>query len=106
VSDYYDLLIYVANWPAKRSHAWKTLLQARAIENQSYVIGVNRIGTDGNGLHYKGDSVALDYMGEPIGMLSSAEAEKIVCFSKADMQNYRESFPALEDADDFKLTVE
>ena len=106
VSDYYDLLIYVANWPAKRSHAWKTLLQARAIENQSYVIGVNRIGTDGNGLHYKGDSVALDYMGEPIGMLSSAEAEKIVCFSKADMQNYRESFPALEDADDFKLIVE
>ncbi|KAA6440219.1 amidohydrolase [Dyadobacter flavalbus] len=106
MSDYYDLLIYVANWPAKRSHAWNTLLQARAIENQSYVIGVNRTGTDGNGLEYKGDSAALDYLGEPVCMLSSAETEKVAYFSKADLQNYRKAFPALEDADDFSLSVE
>ena len=51
----YDLLIYVANWPQKRNHAWKTLLQARAIENQCYVVGVNRVGEDGNGINYSGE---------------------------------------------------
>ncbi|GGC04091.1 amidohydrolase [Dyadobacter sediminis] len=106
LSHYYDLLIYIANWPAKRSHAWNTLLQARAIENQSYVIGVNRTGTDGMGLEYKGDSTALDYLGEPICMLSSAETEKVAHFSKPDLLHYRETFPALKDADTFHVTVE
>lgn len=102
-SDPYDLLIYVANWPARRAHAWNTLLKARAIENQSYVIGVNRIGSDPNGLDYQGDSVALDYLGEPLNMLGSAETEKIVNFNKAELAAYRIAFPALADADDFQI---
>jgi omega-amidase len=102
-SDPYDILLYVANWPARRSHAWSTLLQARAIENQCYVIGVNRVGTDGNGLEYRGDSVALDYLGEPVAMLAGQETEKIVHISKPDLAGYRQSFPALSDADDFEI---
>lgn len=102
-SDPYDILLYVANWPARRAHAWSTLLQARAIENQCYVIGVNRVGTDGNGLEYRGDSVALDYLGEPLAMLTNHEMEKIVHISKADLNAYRQSFPALSDADDFEI---
>jgi omega-amidase len=60
----YDLLIYAANWPERRSHAWKTLLQARAIENQCYVIGLNRVGSDGNDITYSGDSMIIDPLGE------------------------------------------
>jgi predicted amidohydrolase len=60
----YDVLIYVANWPERRIHAWRTLLQARAIENQCYVIGVNRTGDDGNNIHYSGESMVVDPMGE------------------------------------------
>ena len=104
--DPYDILLYVANWPARRAHAWRTLLQARAIENQCYVIGVNRIGNDGNGLDYRGDSVALDYLGEPTAMLADQETEKIVHISKADLDAYRIGFPALLDADDFQIIVE
>src|SRR6476620_11419609 len=59
----YDVLIYVANWPEKRAHMWRTLLQARAIENQCYTIGVNRIGTDGNGIDYIGDSMVVSPLG-------------------------------------------
>lgn len=102
-SDPYDLLIYVANWPARRAHAWRTLLAARAIENQSYVMGVNRIGVDGNGLVYQGDSVALDYLGEPIAILGSDEMEKVVHISRSELTAYRQSFPALSDADDFEI---
>ncbi|OJV21374.1 MAG: nitrilase family protein [Dyadobacter sp. 50-39] len=101
--DPYDILLYVANWPTRRAHAWSALLQARAIENQCYVVGVNRIGTDMNGLEYRGDSVALDYLGEPMAMLASQETEKIVHMSKTDLSVYRRSFPALPDADDFEI---
>ena len=62
----YDVLLYVANWPQRRAHAWSTLLKARAIENLAYVVGVNRIGKDGNGATYAGDSVALDFLGQPL----------------------------------------
>jgi omega-amidase len=102
-SNPYDLLIYVANWPAKRTNAWSTLLRARSIENQAYVVGVNRIGRDGLDLEYRGDSVALDYLGEPVCMLGSAEAEKTAHFSKTDLVHYREKFPTLADSDDFTL---
>ena len=102
-SDPYDILLYVANWPARRAHAWNTLLEARAIENQCYVVGVNRVGTDGNGLEYRGDSVALDYLGEPVAMLTSQVTEKIIHISKTDLALYRRSFPALSDADDFEI---
>ncbi|MEB3067325.1 nitrilase-related carbon-nitrogen hydrolase, partial [Parvimonas micra] len=60
----YDLLLYVANWPERRNHAWKTLLTARAIENQAYVIGVNRVGEDGNGIYHSGNSMVVDPLGE------------------------------------------
>jgi omega-amidase len=103
VSDPYDLLIYVANWPARRAHAWKTLLMARAIENQSYVVGVNRVGVDGNDMGHQGDSVALDYLGEPVAMLAAVETEKIVRFSKTELDKYRQSFPALSDSDPFQI---
>ena len=102
-SDPYDLLIYVANWPARRAHAWKTLLMARAIENQSYVIGVNRIGTDANEISYQGDSVAHDFLGEPICMLGSDEQERVIDLSQTDLKNYRKGFPAYLDADVFSI---
>ena len=62
----YDLLIYVANFPEKRAHAWKTLLQARAIENQAYTVGLNRVGYDGNDIYHSGDSCVLDYSGRTL----------------------------------------
>jgi predicted amidohydrolase len=64
--DDYDLLLFVANWPARRAVAWKTLLRARAIENLSYVVGVNRIGKDGNGTTYAGESAAIDFLGNTL----------------------------------------
>ncbi|WP_031528954.1 amidohydrolase [Dyadobacter crusticola] len=103
VTDPFDILIYVANWPAKRAHAWNTLLKARAIENQCYVVGVNRVGEDPNGLSYQGDSVALDYLGEPACILGDKEVIKIVRFSKSELEGYRNKFPALSDADPFTL---
>jgi omega-amidase len=82
----YDVLIYVANWPEKRSRAWKTLLVARAIENQCYVIGVNRIGEDDNGNYYSGDSMVIDPMGEIV--YHKADDEDIFTFTI-----YKENFP-------------
>lgn len=105
-SDPFDLLIYVANWPARRAHAWNVLLQARAIENQSYVIGVNRVGEDGNGLTYQGDSVVNDFLGEPICSLGSAEQSKIVNLSKKSLEIYRQDFPAYLDADAFQIVIQ
>ena len=71
----YDLALYVANWPAARSYPWKTLLRARAIENLCYVVGVNRVGSDGNGLQYSGDSAVIDFLGHP---LSEATDQEVV----------------------------
>src|SRR5204862_2720715 len=69
----YDVLIYVANWPERRSHAWKTLLCARAIENQSYVIGVNRVGNDGNNVYHSGESMVIDPLGEVLYHVKDVE---------------------------------
>lgn len=99
----YDLLIYIASWPKRRAHAWNTLLQARAIENLSYVVGINRIGQDGNGIDYQGDSVALDYLGEPLHAMRDKESEKVVKLSKTALQTYKDLFPAYLDADRFNL---
>jgi omega-amidase len=101
--DLYDLLIYVANWPAARAFAWNTLLAARAIENQSYLIGVNRVGADGNGVAHRGDSALLDFLGEPLVHLGSSESIKVYQLSRALMQEYRNRFPAYLDADKFLL---
>lgn len=99
----YDLLLYVANWPESRRHHWRTLLQARAIENQACVVGVNRIGTDSKGWHYSGDSLAVDAKGELLVDMRNALGADICTFSKEALQAYREKFPVYLDADDFEL---
>ncbi len=102
-SGYYDMLVFVASWPAKRTLAWKTLLQARAIENQCYVLGVNRVGEDGNGLEYIGDSRIIDPLGD---IIWQSPGEASVCthtFYKEDLYGVRAKFPFLNDADPFVL---
>ncbi len=99
----YDLLLYVANWPERRSHAWKTLLQARAIENQCYVIAVNRVGEDGNGINHSGDSMVIDPLGN---ILFTKTAEAIVhtqSIDKNSLTEIRNKFPFWKDADPFHL---
>ena len=97
----YDVLIYVANWPERRSHAWKTLLQARAIENQCYVVGVNRVGNDGNNIYHSGDSMVVDPLGEVFYHQKDAEAIYTISLDKAHLENIREKLPFLKDADGF-----
>jgi predicted amidohydrolase len=101
----YDVLIYVANWPTVRRHPWQTLLQARAIENLSYCIGVNRVGADGNGIVHSGDSVVLDFKGLPLLAASEGEWQGSVTLSHATLQRFRQVFPAHLDADAFQLDI-
>jgi len=100
----YDLLIYVANWPEARSKPWKTLLEARAMENQCYVAGVNRVGEDGKGIKYSGDSLIFDFKGES---LSSAKAGGVstlhASLSLKDLKDFRQKFPAWMDADEVEI---
>ncbi|MDP5052322.1 MAG: amidohydrolase [Congregibacter sp.] len=103
--DDYDLLFYVANWPAPRAHHWRLLLQARAVENLACVVGVNRIGTDGNGLSYSGDSMAFDQSGAVLMDLAARATVETVCFSGAELLAYRETFPTPLDADAFMLEI-
>lgn len=100
----YDVLIYVANWPARRSLAWNTLIPARAVENQSYIVAVNRIGADGYNVDYSGDSVAYNPLGEKLSTLQPNENKhETITLSRKFLQDYREKFPAAMDADDFEL---
>ncbi len=99
----YDLLLYVANWPARRAAHWQNLLTARAIENQAYTVGVNIVGTDGNGLEYRGDSSLTDYAGEKIGELSLLEGVFTSKLSLENLQKYRQNLPFLADSDPFQL---
>jgi len=99
----YDLVLFVANWPAARAHAWRTLLRARAIENLSYCLGVNRVGTDGNQLPYSGDSGVLDYLGQAMVDLGAQEQTVTVTLDPAVLAAFREKFPAWMDADAFEL---
>jgi omega-amidase len=99
----YDLVLFVANWPSPRRYAWQTLLRARAIENLSYCIGVNRVGTDGNGLHYAGDSAVLDFLGQPIVELGASELVVTATLDASALAAHRERFPAWMDADAFEL---
>ena len=89
----YDVLIYVANWPERRIHAWKTLLQARAIENQCYVAGVNRVGKDGNDISYSGESMVIDPMGEALYHKKDVEDVFTVTLDKTHLDTVREKFP-------------
>lgn len=99
----YDLLVYVANWPSARNHAWRTLLRARAIENQCYVAGVNRVGTDGNGLHYNGESAVIDPFGTPLSEATDEEVVATALLQAAPLLEFRQHFPAMLDADAFTL---
>lgn len=99
----YDLLIYVANWPAIRSHAWKTLLQARAIENLSYVVGVNRVGEDRNGIPHSGDSAVIDFKGVCLFQEKDEEIIHTQILDKQALEAFRKKFPAQLDADEFQI---
>ncbi len=99
----YDLLIYVANWPGVRAHAWRTLMRARAIENLCYVAAVNRVGTDGNGLVYAGDSAVMDYLGNPVSECTDMEVVSTTTLFLEELRAHRERFPAMLDADRFEL---
>lgn len=102
----YDVLIYVANWPKVRIAAWETLLKARAIENMSYCIGVNRVGLDGNDYEYSGHSGAYDVLGNRIdSMPENEETTEIVTLEKAHIIKYREKLGFLKDRDTFSLKV-
>lgn len=99
----YDLLLFVANWPAARRHAWRTLLQARAIENLAYCVGVNRAGSDGNGIAYSGDSAANDFLGQALVELDERPQVATAVLSGEALAAHRERFPAQLDADRFEL---
>ena len=99
----YDLLLYVANWPAARSGIWKTLLAARAIENQCFAVGLNRIGTDGNGVAHSGDSVIIDYKGDVLFDAKATASVYVYELHRDELSMFRQVFPAYLDADDFAL---
>ena len=99
----YDLLLYVANWPERRVHAWKTLLAARAIENQCYVVGVNRVGNDGNGIYHSGDSMVIDPLGTILYHASEAASMYTITLDKEPLETTRDRFPFWKDADDFHI---
>ncbi len=100
----YDVLVYVANWPERRSHAWKTLLCARAIENQCYVIGVNRVGSDGNDIRYSGNSLVIDPLGEVLYHMADDEDIFTITLQKERLDEVRTKFPFLKDGDEFSIS--
>lgn len=102
----YDLNIFVANWPTARIEAWNTLLKARAIENLSYVVGVNRVGIDGHGIEHNGNSAIISPKGEAIFSTEGIETTKTVELSANSLEAFRDRFPAYLDADDFNIEFE
>ncbi|MBQ4834495.1 amidohydrolase [Pseudoalteromonas sp. MMG010] len=101
----YDIMLNVANWPAARRHIWDTLLQARAIENQCYVVGVNRVGHDGNKVAHNGGSAIYDFNGETLAEAADNK-EEIVTFTleKTLLEKFKTGFPIYLDADNFSLS--
>jgi predicted amidohydrolase len=93
----------VANWPERRSHAWKTLLAARAIENQCYVVGVNRVGVDGKNINYSGDSMVVDPLGSILYHQTNDEDIHTIVLQKEPLLEIREKFPFWKDADAFNI---
>lgn len=104
--DEYDLIIYAANWPAVRQNVWTTLLKARAIENQCFVAGANRTGTDGDGIVYSGESMIINSRG---GLIACADTEKECSISAeisiTELSDFRKRFPVMNDADDFTIDL-
>ena len=103
INNEYDLLIFVANWPTPRKNAWSTLLKARAMENLAYCIGVNRIGSDNNGMLYSGSSAIIDFKGDTIFENEDGDVIKTETLSKDNLDAFREKFPAQSDADNFDI---
>jgi omega-amidase len=101
--NFYDVAIYVANWPERRRHPWQSLLVARAIENQAFVVGVNRVGVDGNGVSHSGDSTIVDFAGERLFQRSYTEGVETTTLLKEDLINFRKKFTFLADQDVFSL---
>jgi predicted amidohydrolase len=100
----YDVLIYIANWPQKRAHPWKTLLLARAIENQCYVVGLNRVGNDGNNFSYSGNSAIINAEGKIISNINPFEESiETITIHFDELESFRKSFPAILDADYFEV---
>lgn len=100
----YDCLLFVANWPAKRSHAWRVMLMSRAIENMCYVVGVNRIGTDNNGIEYSGDSALVNSYGESVcSLMPNSDKTAVAVMSWDALQKHRERFQVHTDWDHFTL---
>jgi len=97
----YDVLVYVANWPERRNQAWKTLLQARAIENQSYAVGVNRVGNDGNGIYHSGDSMVVDPLGNVLYQVSKKEEIHTIALDRQSLNDTRNNLPFWSDGDGF-----
>lgn len=102
----YDVMIYVANWPTARIDAWDTLLKARAIENLSYVVGVNRVGQDGNGIEHNGHSSVISPKGETVFTIEEVEAIRTVELNANSLHAFRDRFPAYMDSDDFTIEFE
>lgn len=102
---YYDVLLYLANWPLRRISHWDTLLAARAIENQSYCIGLNRTGQDGDGIRYPGHSAVYDFAGQPLVQLEDNETIRRVALDRSSLELYRQKFPVWKDADRFDLSA-
>ncbi|MBT6174033.1 MAG: nitrilase family protein [Flavobacteriales bacterium] len=98
LTDRYDIALYVANWPEARIQPWRTLLQARAIENQCYVMGVNRTGSDANGILYPGKSLAVDVYGGICDQATQDDVVQIVC-DRPSLEEFKTKFPVLEDVD-------
>lgn len=103
LSPEYDLFICVANWPERRSLAWKALLQARAIENQCFVAGVNRVGKDGNDINYSGESMVIDPLGEILYQKSGDEDVNTITLERQKLDDIRTKFPFWKDADEFHI---
>ncbi len=101
----YDAILYVANWPEVRRYPWSHLLIARAIENQCHVVGVNRVGQDGNGHLYSGDSAAIDPRGAVTGLEPGAEGVLNTVFDRAALEDFRAKFPVAMEADRFDLLL-
>lgn len=100
----YDVLLYVANWPATRSHAWRILLMARAIENQAYVIGVNRLGVDENEITYSGDSAVISPKGENLSdFMPNQEGVETVVMPRCQLDSFRDAFRPWADWDSFSI---
>ena len=99
----YDVLLFVANWPEKRNHAWKTLLSARSIENQCFTIGLNRVGVDGNNIVHSGDSMVVGPLGEILYHCAYEEDVFHITLQKEEINNTRNKYPFWKDGDDFKI---